>query len=165
MRKVIIPNKEILSQVGEMVKAGATVTLQVKGNSMLPFIVNERDSVVLAPIDSELKPLDMVLALIDGDIYALHRVVKLSGHDVWTCGDGNRPTALEHCTIDRVAGRAVSIIRNGRTIDCHSKSEMRRVRLWHALSPVRRYLLAAYRLMFRKRIYHKTNTVSTNSKD
>jgi hypothetical protein len=155
MRKVKIANLDILSQVGEMVKAGATVTLQVKGNSMLPFIVNERDSVVLAPVEGSLKPTDVVLALVDGGVYVLHRIIRVEGEEIWLRGDGCLRRSVEHSSRERVAGRAVRFVRNGREIDCYSVAELRKLRLWNRLLPIRRYLLAVYRIVFRGRIYRK----------
>jgi hypothetical protein len=62
---------------------------------------------------------------------------------------------VEHSSRERVAGRAVRFVRNGREIDCYSEGELRKLRLWNRLLPIRRYLLAVYRIVYRKRIYRK----------
>ena len=47
MEKLIINNDILFSKVVELLKEDKTVTIPVKGVSMLPFIKGERDSVEL----------------------------------------------------------------------------------------------------------------------
>jgi hypothetical protein len=153
MRRVSVPNDILFSQVGEMVAGGADVTLSVKGNSMLPFIVSDRDSVVLSRVESEkLRLGDIILARIDDSRYVLHRVIRISGRDFYLCGDGNPRHMVEHCTADNVLARAVKVVRSGKTVSCDSLSERIIALLWRWLSPVRRYLLAVYRRMYKDNV-------------
>ena len=64
MKKVIIQNSLIFSEVAKLVSDGGRVTLKTKGNSMLPFIRGERDSVVLVKA-KDIKLYDIVLALVN----------------------------------------------------------------------------------------------------
>ena len=45
--KRIVPNDVMLGEVRKMIAEDHSVTIKVKGRSMLPFIVGERDSVRL----------------------------------------------------------------------------------------------------------------------
>ena len=63
MKKVIVQNTLIFSEVAKLVSEGGRVTLKTKGNSMLPFIRGGRDSVVLVKID-DIKLHDIVLAVV-----------------------------------------------------------------------------------------------------
>ena len=65
MKKVIVQNDQIFSEVTKLVSEGGNVTLKTKGNSMLPFIRGGRDSVVLVKAD-EIKLYDIVLAALGG---------------------------------------------------------------------------------------------------
>ena len=48
MKKLILPNEILMGEVERLLSQGTAVTIMTKGNSMLPFIVGERDSVVTA---------------------------------------------------------------------------------------------------------------------
>ena len=59
-------------------------------------------------------------------------------------GDGSI-RCRETCRRSDLLGKAVQIVRNGRTVDCSAAGERRRARLWQALLPVRRYVLWIFR--------------------
>ena len=59
-----------------LVQKGVTVTFPVTGQSMLPFIIGGKESVILhrpGLIDVG----DVVLAWVDGNRYVVHRIIKL----------------------------------------------------------------------------------------
>lgn len=143
MQRVTVPNETLLPEIARMVQEGMSVTLRGKGNSMLPFIVGGRDSIVLRKADS-LQTGDIVLAEIAEKRYVLHRIIALDGERITLMGDGNL-NGTEQCDPCRVLAKAVKIIRNGCFIDTDSRGERRRAALWRTLRPVRRWLLAVYR--------------------
>lgn len=143
MQRLVVPNGILLPEVEKLLNEGATLTLKVKGNSMLPFIVGGRDSVVLAKAGS-LQEGDMVLARLADRQYVLHRIVRLQGEEVTLMGDGNLH-GTEHCRPADICGKVIRLQRNGRYIEVDAPSERRKAALWQRLRPVRRYLLAAYR--------------------
>lgn len=144
MRTVIMPNDVLLPEVVAMVNTGRSVTLRTKGVSMLPFIVGGRDSVILQRATAPLALYDIVLAEVTPGHYVLHRIVGIRGEAITLMGDGNL-LQQEHCTPAQIRAKAVKIVRDGKHIDCHTPAEQRKARLWHALTPLRRYLLAIYR--------------------
>lgn len=143
MRSVTLPNDVMLPEVAKMLSEGKQVTIRAKGNSMLPFIRGGADSVVLEKKEAYVVG-DIVLAEIRPRQFVLHRFLKLEGDRMILMGDGNL-SGTEECTRDKVLGRAVTIIHRGKQIDCTSKKERCKARVWGALLPVRRYLLAIYR--------------------
>lgn len=137
MDKVKIPNGVLFEEVAAVLQEGREAVILPTGKSMLPFIREGVDRVVLRKKDS-FEIGDIVLAHFGGR-YILHRIVALDGDAVTLMGDGNLK-GQEKGRTDGIIGTVSAVIRpDGR----------RRVpgkgRLWRALKPVRRYLLAIYR--------------------
>lgn len=140
---MIFPNHILIPEVERLVNEGICVTMRVKGNSMLPFIRGDRDSVELR----KAKPLrvkSIVLARLADGSYVVHRIVKLSGDDVVLMGDGNL-WGREHCKRTDVVAEVTQILRNGKTISCSCRSERAKASIWMMLLSMRRYLLAIYK--------------------
>lgn len=137
MRTVTLPDKTFMSEVAALLAGGKQVTLKVKGNSMLPFIVGGLDSVVLQKQESYRRG-DVVLAEVGQSRFVLHRIIRIDGNVVVLMGDGNL-TGTEQCGLSAVHGRAIFIVHNSRPVNCG------RGRIWRMLLPVRKYLLAIYR--------------------
>ena len=111
---------------------------------MRPFLEHCRDKVRLAPF-TDLKVGDAVLAEFSPDKYVLHRIIEIDGDVVVMMGDGN----LRHkeiCCKEDIVGVVTHYIRRGKTIPASDPRLQRRVRMWHKLLPVRRYLLYIYRI-------------------
>ena len=144
MEKVILPNSVLLGGAEELLSEGRQVIIPTKGSSMLPFIHGEKDSVLLEKKE-KLAVDDIVLALVNGERYVLHRIWAIEGNMIVLMGDGNL-VGKEQCSPTDICGTVVEIIRkNGRRIDVTSESFRRSSRFWKKLLPVRRYILAIYR--------------------
>ena len=148
MQTIQLDNAEFLPCVCELINEGHTVSIRAKGNSMRPFVESDRDVAVLAHSDGY-KTGDVVLAEIAKGRFVLHRIDRIDGRDVTLRGDGN-VAGTESCTLDDLRAITVQFIRNGRTWNLQT-SKVWKVysRLWVGLLPVRRYLLALYRLLWR----------------
>ena len=144
VRRMEVPNAVLLGQVKEAIREGHTVTINVKGYSMRPFLEHCRDKVRLAPF-TDLKVGDAVLAEISPDVYVLHRIMNIDGDTVRLMGDGNL-SGMEVCRKADVVGMVTHYIRRGKTIPASDPRLQRYVRLWSKLLPVRRYLLYIYRI-------------------
>jgi len=136
MDKKVLPNPIILEEAGRLLEEGRTVRFTPLGSSMLPFIRGGRDSVVLMKKDT-VEVGDIVLVRLPGR-YVLHRVIGLEGENLTLMGDGNI-AGTEQCTVRDVMGTAVEIGRGGRSV------KPGKAKLWRALRPIRRYILAIYR--------------------
>ena len=126
-----------------LVQKGVTVTFPVTGQSMLPFIIGGKESVILhrpGLIDVG----DVVLAWVDGNRYVVHRIIKLDYDRVTLMGDGNLTT--EHCALGDIKARVTHVVSaDNKKRDLYSRWRVRAAKLWYWLRPVRRYLLAIYR--------------------
>lgn len=143
MRKVTVANEELLPEITKILSEGSSIAIKAKGNSMLPFIIGDRDSVVLQKKD-KFAIGDIVLAEIAPNFFVLHRIVKIDGENIVLMGDGNL-LGTEKCKKESIYGYVIAIIHDEKRIDCNSKSEQLKAKIWANLLPVRRYLLAIYR--------------------
>ena len=137
MEKRVLPNKVLFEEVAALVAQGKDVVFTPKGNSMLPFIRGDRDSVRLSAC-GEPEEGDIILARHDGR-YVLHRVVSVGEKTLLLMGDGNLQ-GTERVLRSDILGKVTAILReNGRTV-IPGKG-----RLWRVLKPLRRYILGIYR--------------------
>lgn len=142
--KLLLNNDQFFTEVARMLAGGNSVTLRAKGNSMYPFIVDGRDSVILQTCRKTAAVGDIVLAHLPEKGFVLHRIYKNDGNEFVLMGDGNLHTT-ERCSKNDIVGKVVKIIRNGRYIDCSSSIERYKATLWRKMLPTRRYLLFACR--------------------
>ena len=111
-------DRVIIEEACRLVSEGVCVTLPVNGQSMLPFIIGGKESVILQ------KPIDLQV-----------------GHVVLAWADGT-----EHCQLSDGRALATHVVDSeGRKHDLYSKWRMRGVSLWNFLHPLRRYILGIYR--------------------
>ena len=91
-----------------LVQKGVTVTFPVTGQSMLPFIIGGKESVILhAPGLTAVG--DVVLAWVDGNRYVVHRIINIDGDRVTLMGDGN-VRGTEHCLLKDVKARVTHVV-------------------------------------------------------
>ena len=137
-------DNEIIEEAIRLAREGVNVTLPVNGNSMLPFIIGGKESVILhrpGLIDVG----DVVLAWVDGNRYVVHRIIKLDYDRVTLMGDGN-VAVTEHCRLNDIKARVTHVVSaDNKERDLHNRWRMHAAKLWYWLRPVRRYLLAIYR--------------------
>lgn len=155
----IVSNNLLFEDIEKIIAEGKSVTLKTKGNSMRPFIIGGRDSVVLNNLSNRaLECGDIVLAKLSSPSrYVLHRVIALQEGRVTLMGDGNI-IGKEYCSVQDIVARVETIVkvRGGSsscrknsnnsnetlyTIDPYCKSEKRKAKIWFRLLPFRRYLL------------------------
>lgn len=137
-------NAELLPEIVRLLNEGHTVTLNLKGFSMRPFLENDRDKALLKKAENP-KVGDPVLAETEPKHFVLHRIIRIDGDNVTLRGDGN--LGVEHCKKENVCGEVIGFYRKGRTkIDrIYGKKWKAYSWIWTRLFPLRRYLLAAYR--------------------
>ena len=75
-------DRVIIEEACRLVSEGVCVTLPVNGQSMLPFIIGGKESVILQkPIDLQVG--HVVLAWADGNHFVVHRITQ-SKHDLYS---------------------------------------------------------------------------------
>lgn len=142
-RRIEFPNAVFLALVSEKLSEGKSVTIWVKGYSMRPFIEYGRDRVKLEARQGY-EVGDAVLACIAPGRYVLHRIINKDGKLITLQGDGN-VRGVERCAISDICGVVTEYVRPARTIPASDPRLRRAIKLWRALRPIRRILLAVYK--------------------
>ncbi len=120
LKPKIFQNSLFFLEVSNCIAEGERVRIKAKGNSMLPFIKDGRDEIILEKVKKQsFQKGRLLLVKIKNKGYLLHRVKKIDDNCILLRGDGNL-SILESCTRDDVIAEATTIIRNGKTIEIGS---------------------------------------------
>ena len=138
-----VENDILIPELARLLNEDKEVRFTPSGVSMRPFIEGDKDSVVLAPLGRLPKRGDILLARVTGyagrRTYVLHRLIRIEGELYILQGDGNL-MGEEQCRLEDIIGRVVRIeTPSGR------RKPLTRGCIWHALFPVRKWLLKIYR--------------------
>ncbi|MCQ2143633.1 MAG: S24/S26 family peptidase [Bacteroidales bacterium] len=149
MESKAIANNILLPEVARLVAEGHSVSIMAKGNSMLPFIRDRKDTIVLTKAE-DYKVGDLLLCEVAPERYVLHRLISMDGNGRLTLmGDGNLK-GTETAAKDKVMAKASFILRNGkRPVDLESKGFRILSRIWKLLKPFRRIILGLRRRILR----------------
>ena len=97
-----LPMSEMVEMINEVVSTDGEFRLYPRGTSMLPLIVEGKDSVILAR-PSLLCVGDIVLYKRENGQYVLHRIVKMKGDNLFLCGDNQTDIEAGITTNDVIA--------------------------------------------------------------
>lgn len=106
--------------ITEKLNAGATVTIQPRGTSMLPLIRQGQDEVVLKKPSGRVKKYDIVFYKRKSGQFVLHRIVKVRKNDYVICGD-NQTDYEYNITDDMILAVVDAIIKDSKTISVTDK--------------------------------------------
>lgn len=124
--------EEQLAQNGKLIYTN-------RGDSMMPLIKQDRDLLIIMPVQGRLKKYDVPLYKRDNGQYVLHRILKVREHDYVICGD-NRWSKEYGITDRHIIGVLTGVIRNGREISVNDRKYKAYVHLWCDLFPVRAFI-------------------------
>ncbi len=142
------PNDSIEAAL-QFVAEGKDVIFPVNGESMLPFIIGGKESVVLSPVKT-IEPRKVYLAFVDTGIYVIHRIEKMKGDRVKLMGDGNLKYG-EFCNKDGIKAQVDYVVgANGKRRCLYARGRMIATRIWLILKPVRKYILFVYKKIILK---------------
>ena len=139
-------DEQIIQEAVRLVQDGVSVTFPVKGRSMIPFIFGGRESVILQKTGS-LQRGQVVLAQVGTDRYVVHRIIKAEADRITLMGDGNT-CGTESCTPAHVLAVATHVVdEKGRRRPLDSFIQLAKAHIWYMIRPLRRYILAGFRLL------------------
>lgn len=111
-----IDTKIYLSFLKEMIEQNTDVSIVISGNSMSPFLVNQRDVIYLSKINRKLKKGDLVLYQRLSGQYVVHRIVKVKKSGYYLAGDNQ--IAIEGPILDKqIFGLVIKVKRKGKWIE------------------------------------------------
>ena len=135
--KTVISNlDELLPLITECLSIGQSVKFSPRGISMLPMIVQGRDSVTLSPAPEKLKKYDIPLYRRADGSFVLHRVVKVG--ETYTCVGDNQIALERGVTHESVIAVVSSFNRNGKEICVTDLLYMAYCRFWCSTRILRR---------------------------
>jgi len=154
MERMTVNNDSFFMDVIGLLREGKRVTIPVNGVSMLPFIVGNRDLVVLEGVE-EASPIDLprrsaqigdaVLFRCNGH-FLLHRILGFNRDGTAVIQGDGVLASKEYCGRKEIFGRVVFVLKRGkRRVDVNSKWYSLKLRVWLALTPFRRIILGIRR--------------------
>lgn len=151
---------DALPHISAILAEGGSCRLVITGNSMLPFLRDKRDGVILIPPTGEIQRDEIVFYLRSPNVCVLHRVWQVNPDGSFLiCGDAQ--TALEPIRREQILARISHIERNGHSIPVSSPLLRLQVRLWRWLYPVRPRMLALLRRLHLIHIASDSNRQSS----
>ncbi len=159
MERITVNNDSFFIDVISLLREGKRVAIPVNGVSMLPFIVGNRDLVVLEGVEGaspinmphrSVKIGDAVLFRYNGH-FLLHRILDFNIEGMAVIQGDGVIVAKEYCGRKEIFGRVVSVIKGGkRNVDVNSRWYYLKLRIWLVLTPFRRILLGVCRRLQRQ---------------
>ncbi len=128
--------KEFYPIIKEKLETGGTVELPITGTSMLPLLVQGRDSVILSSVN-EVKINDIIFYRRDSGAFVLHRIIGIDDNGYILCGD-NQWVKEYGIKNHNIIGVVTHINRNGKTIDVDNKKYVKYYNRWLKLFPIRK---------------------------
>ena len=135
-----IPNNIFFAEVQAQIQQGKKVKIRVRGNSMMPFIRNNDEALLIPPTPEHIKKGTPVVAQTDELGIVLHRIYDIEGSRITLLGDGN-VNQFEHTSPDRIIATVSHYYRGKYTIKVDSWYMYLIGRLWMAAHPWRRNVL------------------------
>ncbi len=134
VKKIAI--QELYPIIKEQLDNGGTVELPITGTSMLPLLVQGRDSVRLAPAE-KVKINDIIFYRRDNGAFVLHRIIDIDSKGYVLCGD-NQWVKEYGITDGNIIGVVVAITRDGKVFSVDDKKYVKYCKRWLKLFPFRR---------------------------
>lgn len=133
----------------EEIHRNGTIIYTNVGDSMMPFIKQGRDVLVISRAEGRLKRYDVPLYKRDSGQYVLHRILKVRENDYVICGD-NRCSREYGITDRHIIGVLTGIIRDGREIPVTDRKYRIYVHLWCDFFPVRAFFIRIRQFLKRR---------------
>lgn len=133
----------------EEIRRNGTIIYTNVGDSMMPFIRQGRDVLVISRTEGRLKRYDVPLYKRDSGQYVLHRILKVRENDYVICGD-NRWNREYGITDRHIIGVLTGVIRDGKEIPVTDRKYRIYVHLWCDFFPVRAFIIRVRQFLKRR---------------
>ena len=103
----------------EVIKSGEDCPLTGSGNSMRPFLKNEKDILIMTAVEgNKLKVGDIVLYQRSDFHYVIHRLYKICTDGTFCFVGDNQYYVEQNILRNQIIAKAKSVIINGKVINC-----------------------------------------------
>lgn len=141
-----LETREYLRILEELLHDHKTVKVPVSGNSMSPFLITERDCVLVQEPKRPLKRGDIVLFQRNSGEYILHRICRTKNDEFYIVGDAQ--TEIEGpIQRNQIFGHVIKVQRKGIWIDGSNFWWLFFQYVWIRIIPLRPILRKAYGFM------------------
>lgn len=139
-------DKAYISMLCELAQQGKEVVLTITGSSMAPFLIHQRDAVMLGKITSPPKRGDIVCFRRDDGSFVVHRIQKVDSSGYYLIGDGQ--TEMEGpVAADRLQAIVTKVRRKDRWFDSKDPTWKFFASFWLSVVPMRKMFVGAWRMM------------------
>ena len=143
MSSKIIDIYEYMPVLQELLMDGKEVSLRITGNSMVPFLVHERDRIFFKKPDRALKKGDMVFYRRADGRYVMHRICRITPEGFDLIGDAQ--TVIEHgIRPEQVFGLITKVQRKGKLLTDGDFCWGFFKHIWLRIIPLRALILRSY---------------------
>lgn len=146
----VIETKEYVSILRELTEDNREVSMRIAGNSMLPFLVHDRDLIFFKKPDRAMKRGDMVFYQRANGQFVMHRIWKVKPEGYYIVGDAQQciegPVKAE-----QIFAIITKVCRKGRWIGPGDFWWEFFEHVWIRFVPVRHILMRVYSIL--KRIF------------
>lgn len=150
MEERTIPLRELLPVIRDVLSSGGEFHLKPRGESMLPYLREGRDSVVLSSLDEPPKRGDILLYVRENGVPVLHRVVRIEKNGSLTMR-GDSQYFLERGICNE---QVVAVVKKFYRRDKEKSTDSFSSRLYCA----RRHITYPFRRFFRA-VFHRTKRI------
>lgn len=151
----IVDNQEYMKVVRSILEEGKEVPLVVTGNSMMPFLIDRRDQVLIKRIERPLKKGDIAFFQRENGQYIMHRIHFMRKDDrtgenqFYFIGDGQETIEGPIKEI-QIFGVITGVLRKGKYLDEHTFTWRFFKNIWRYVIPFRSLIIKIYSLFKNK---------------
>lgn len=142
-----VDTQSYISMLRELVEQGHEVSLPIAGNSMLPFLIHNRDAVYFRKPERPLRVGDMVFYQRKNGQYIMHRICRITKDGIYTVGDAQQliEGPLQET---QIFARVTAVLRKGKRIGPGSFWWEFFEHIWIRIIPCRHALMRLYGIRF-----------------
>lgn len=150
----IVDNQEYMKVVRSILEEGKEVPLVVTGNSMMPFLIDRRDQVLIKRIERPLKKGDIAFFQRENGQYIMHRIHFMRKDDrtgenqFYFIGDGQK-NIEGPIKETQIFGVINGVLRKGKYLDEHTFTWRFFKNIWRYVIPFPPLIIKIYSLFKR----------------
>lgn len=148
----MIDSNSYMNTMQELIQSGQSISMIVSGNSMVPFLVNQRDFIYIEPLPEKIHKGDMCFFQRTDGTFIMHRVCKVSNSNgqFWFVGDA-QPVIEGPIGKEQLFGIVTKVKRKGKWISKGNLWWNFFEKIWIRIIPCRMTLLKIYSWICRLR--------------